>query len=141
MGRCVIGRGMRIFVQNKRTKMFLADNASWVSEHGQALDFKKIYLAMDFCAAKHISEEVVLVLLLKHISDPVIVRPTEPAPLTSITKRSSKSAPRSGTTPIIAKKDSPQVLRISSERQKWCRKARFSGQYHTSMLPIQNPLN
>jgi hypothetical protein len=43
---------MKVFVQNKKTDLFLTDDGNWISCREQARDFKRAIGALEFCIQK-----------------------------------------------------------------------------------------
>jgi len=83
---------MKVFVQHRKTKLFIAAGSLWVADISKALDFKRIMPAMDCCSAEKI-HNTFLVLYFQSGGEPTRIRPF-----------GEKKAPRELIAPAVEKR-------------------------------------
>jgi hypothetical protein len=65
---------MKVFIQDKNTRMFIASGGEWITDMLKAQDFERIIPALDFCAGKCLSN-VFLLLYFPNQTKPARVCP------------------------------------------------------------------
>ena len=114
---------MKVYVQHRKTKLFIAARSLWVAEISKALDFKRIMPAMDCCSAGKF-HNTFLVLYFQPGGEPTRIRPfgesnaTRKLVAPAVEKRSRRGSEPLAVNQATGKGGGAKMLRIFDSSKK-----------------------